>query len=152
MSDYKINNQSVTEGAWALFKGYVTSEFPSAGDPFGDGNVTDSEIVMILDRDGDSKLTYKDFKNIGFGKFSSIEQILKKYGFNLGERVGKNLLPSSPEKVPSYLWKNRDFVLSVVKEKGEFLEYADTSLKKDKEVVLAAVKGWGLLFGLQMLR
>ena len=35
--------------------------------------------------------------------------------------------------------KDKEVVLAAVKQHGEALEYADESLKKDKEVVLAAV-------------
>jgi hypothetical protein len=47
------------------------------------------------------------------------------------------------ENVPKEFYKDKSFVLEMVNIDGFALEYADESLKKDKSIVLAAVKSSG---------
>jgi hypothetical protein len=58
------------------------------------------------------------------------------------------------DSIPKESWKDKSFVLEMVKEDGIALEYADESLKKDKSIVLVAVKehGYALQFADEALK
>ena len=94
------------------------------------------------------------FKEAGFSIKAGIDfnkSFLDTYAHNFPEAEVLNLdLGNSKflEKI-SYsdvvenLKKDKEIVLIAVKENGIHLEYADESLKKDREIVLAAVKNFG---------
>lgn len=44
------------------------------------------------------------------------------------------------QKIPKEFWSDKDFVLKAVKKKSSSINYADDTMKKNREVVLAAIK------------
>ena len=49
-------------------------------------------------------------------------------------------VPGAVASMPDSIWNDKSYVLAEVKKDGYAFEHADPSLKKDKDVVLAAVK------------
>lgn len=165
MSDHKINGKNVSQGDWISFETFIRKEFPSAEGILEDGVVTEKEITGMLDADKDGR--FFDDLPAHSSQFKALNEMLQKHGFNIGNKTGAAVDLFSAHLVPSYMWKNRDFVhaaakgwggaialaqdftndkeivLASVKINGFSLEYASDSLRRDPDIVLAAVKDRG---------
>jgi len=81
-----------------------------------------------------------------------------KYYNELDKKIKKKgleyIINGSLNIVPKEFYKDKSFVLEVVKEDGFTLEHADESLKKDRSIVLEAVKqnGYALQFADESLK
>ena len=107
-----------------------------------DNKVTDKEMNKLLDRNSDGKVTYQDFSSIQNILFSQVKDKLQKYKFRASRLWGPLHIYQfvNYTRIPKQFWSDRDFVLAAVKQDGDALKYAAASLKKDKGIVLAAVK------------
>lgn len=148
----------MTQAQWAAFAHVLKRiDARKAAKILADDVVTDKEMNALLDRNADGKVTYQDFGSFTHPLFRDIKRFLYAYDFS-AYRLWKPTTGNLPS-VPYQFWSDADFVrnavyyddrlvkyasrdvaLEMIYSDAARLKYVKSSLREDRNFILAAVK------------
>ncbi len=135
MSDFKINGRSVEQSDWDQFRKLAESSSDlSAGRAFDDNVLTADELQSMFDFNRNGSIECNDFMGVRPQVFGKLKTILAKYGYDLPDGCSNSSY--------DYRWSNKEYVIAAVKLNGGDLYDVSSRLRKDPEVVLAALRAY----------